>query len=169
MTVVTVNDIREQAAQRFTQLGWPSTKLEEWKYTNVAPISRVDWRLDERPRPTEPNVFVNGRGASNATAHPLFAKYADYMRHAFVAVNTANAQDGALIVVPDAGVVEDLIHLRFLGEGDGIWSHPRNLIVVGRNAQVRILEEYSGTGSYFTNAVTEIVAGEGSVIDHTRL
>jgi len=169
MSVMAASDIREQAAQRFAQLGWPSTKLEEWKYTNVAPIARVDWRFDDMGRALVPSTFINGRGTTNATSHPLFAKYADYMRHPFVALNTANAQDGALIVVPDGEIVDGFIHLRFVGEGDGVWSHPRNLIVVGRNAQVKILEEYSGRGSYFTNAVTEIVAGEGAVIDHTRL
>jgi Fe-S cluster assembly protein SufD len=169
MSVTVASDIREQAAQRFAQLGWPSTKLEEWKYTSVAPIARVEWRFDEQPKSSEPNVFVNGRGATNATAHPLFAKYADYMRHPFVALNTANAQDGALIVVPDGQVVEGPISLRFVGRGDGIWSHPRNLIVVGRNAHVTIVESYGGSGNYFTNAVTEIVAAEGAVIDHTRL
>ena len=170
MTAATVaDDIREQAAQRFAQLGWPSTKLEEWKYTSVAPIARVNWRFDERPRPAAPYRFLNGRGPTSATSHPLFAKYADYMRHPFVALNTANAQDGALIVVPDGGVVDGFIDLRFVGEGDGVWSHPRNLIVAGRHAQVTVIESYSGRGNYFTNAVTEIVAGEGAIVDHTRL
>lgn len=181
MSVTVASDIREQAAQRFAQLGWPSTKLEEWKYTNVAPISRVDWRVDEHPkladtygaslaeRASRELVFVNGRGPTSATSHPLFAKYADYMRHPFVALNTSHAQDGALIVIPDGELVEGFIHLLFIGEGDGIWSHPRNLIVVGRNAQVTIVESYVGRGSYFTNTVTEIVAGDGSVVDHTRI
>ena len=169
MTVVAQETIREQAAQRFAQLGWPSTKLEEWKYTNVGPIARVEWLFDESAAPFAPNKFINGRGASNATSHPLFAKYADYMRHPFVALNTANAQDGALIIVPDGEVVDGFLHVQFIGEGDGIWSHPRNLIVVGRNAQVKVVESYTGRGTYFTNAVTEIVAGEGAVVDHTRL
>lgn len=181
MSVTAHDTIREQAAQRFAQLGWPSTRLEEWKYTNVAPISRVDWRVDALTRSVDTYgasmadraareiVFVNGRGPTSATSHPLFAKYADYMRHPFVALNTANAQDGALIVIPDGEVVEGFIHLLFIGEGDGIWSHPRNLVVVGRNAQVAVVETYVGSGSYFTNAVTEIVAGEGSVVDYTRV
>ena len=36
--------------------------------------------------------------------------------------------------------------------------HPRSLIVVGPEAQCTIVEIYVGAGSYFTNAVTEIVA-----------
>jgi Fe-S cluster assembly protein SufD len=57
----------------------------------------------------------------------------------------------------------------FIGTGDDIAAHPRNLIVVGRAAQVSIVETYVGTGRYFTNTVTEIVAGEGSVVDHAKL
>ncbi len=33
--------LRESAMDRFEQLGFPSVKEEEWKYTNVAPISKL--------------------------------------------------------------------------------------------------------------------------------
>jgi Fe-S cluster assembly protein SufD len=33
--------LRESAMSRFEQLGFPTTDQEEWKYTNVAPISRT--------------------------------------------------------------------------------------------------------------------------------
>lgn len=192
--------VREQAAQRFRQLGWPTPEVEEWRFTNVAPIERVEWRNDGDARPPAKFatmslrsralaelVFVNGRLAdvqgggaglevlpiSGASAHPLFqrhyARYADYQRHAFTALNTANAQDGAFIAVEDAARPEGFIHLLFIGIGDGIWSHPRNLIVVGRNAQVTVVETFVGQGNYFTNAVTEIVAGEGAAVDHSKI
>ena len=45
--VVSIQDIAEQAAERFAQLGYPSTRNEEWKYTNVAPIARTHWRTSE--------------------------------------------------------------------------------------------------------------------------
>ena len=64
MSVTVASDIREQAAQRFAQLGWPSTKLEEWKYTNVAPISRVDWRFDDVGRVLNPSAAEGGRSAA---------------------------------------------------------------------------------------------------------
>src|SRR5207244_8858227 len=120
-------------------------------------------------------VFVNGHLVEQSA--PLwrtptgehYARYADYMRHPFTALNTANAQDGGRIEIPDGAVVEGFIHLLFIGDGDGIWSHPRNLIVVGRNAQVAIVETYVGRGAYFTNAVTELVAQEGAVVDHTKV
>ncbi|MFN2510085.1 MAG: Fe-S cluster assembly protein SufD [Pyrinomonadaceae bacterium] len=36
--------LRESAMDRFEQLGFPSVKEEEWKYTNVAPISKLNFK-----------------------------------------------------------------------------------------------------------------------------
>jgi Fe-S cluster assembly protein SufD len=36
--------LRENAMDSFQELGFPSVKNEEWKYTNVAPIARVDFK-----------------------------------------------------------------------------------------------------------------------------
>jgi len=174
--------IRERAAETFAKLGWPTPRIEEWKYTNLAPLQKVEWKVGdskagETPAPlrgaTMQLQFVNGRfvgGDSRVFAPPKDERhYADWERNAMVALNYANMQDGARIEIPAGTVVEGFIHLVFTGHGDGIWSHPRNLIVVGANAQVAIVETYTGNGAYFTNAVTEIVAGEGAVVDHYRL
>ena len=203
MTVQVLDRIREQAAQRFDQLGWPTPKLEAWKYTNLAPIAKVAWQrgASSQLAPAESRrhvtfagrasiefVFVNGRFSemhgnvpegvrivrlADAQDDPVFAKhfahYADYQDHALTALNTANAEDGAFIDVAANAAVDGFIHLLFFGSGNEIASHPRNLIVVGRAAQVSVVETYAGAGRYFTNAVTEIVAGEGSVVDHAKL
>ncbi len=174
--------IRERAAETFVKLGWPTPRIEEWKYTNLAPLQKVAWkvgdaRAGEAPAPLRGAAmqlqFVNGRfagGDRRVFAPPNDERpYADWERNAMVALNYANMQDGARIEIPAGTIVEGFIHLVFTGYGDGIWSHPRNLIVVGANAQVAIVETYTGNGAYFTNAVTEIVAGENAVVDHYRL
>jgi len=181
--------IQERAAETFAKLGWPTTRIEEWKYTNLAPLAKTQWRLDDATRTVDVPVtlgahaalelvFVNGKrsGGLQPAEWPGGMKpaatsvhFADWERNAMVALNYANMQDGARIEIPAGTVVDGFIHLLFIGHGDGVWSHPRNLIVVGANAQVSILETYVGTGSYFTNAVTEIVAGEGAVVMHDRV
>src|SRR4030095_2639179 len=35
---------RKDAIRRFAELGFPTTRLEEWKYTNVAPITRIPFQ-----------------------------------------------------------------------------------------------------------------------------
>ena len=39
-----IGRLRENAMARFEELGFPTTKEEEWKYTNVAPIARADFK-----------------------------------------------------------------------------------------------------------------------------
>lgn len=39
-----INRLRENAMERFLELGFPSVKEEEWKYTNVAAIARTDFQ-----------------------------------------------------------------------------------------------------------------------------
>jgi len=41
--------IRRAAISRFAALGFPTTRHEEWKYTNVAPIARTPFRMAPRP------------------------------------------------------------------------------------------------------------------------
>ncbi|HSP35921.1 MAG TPA: SufD family Fe-S cluster assembly protein, partial [Thermoanaerobaculia bacterium] len=163
--------IREEAAERFRELGWPTTRQEEWKYTNVAPIAKIDWRAGGL-KPAATLVSGKARIVPIGEVRPAelaqyFGRLADWQRNAFVALNTANAQDGAFIVV-DPGA-EATVRLSFEGEGDDAASHPHNVIVAGRGSQLSIVESYSGRGRYFTNSVTELFAGEGSVIDHYKL
>jgi len=42
-----LDGIRRSAIGRFTELGFPSTRLEEWRHTSVNPIARVPFRLAE--------------------------------------------------------------------------------------------------------------------------
>lgn len=108
--------------------------------------------------------------AGSPVVERYLGRIASFDRQAFTALNTAFVRDGALIeVLPDADVAEP-IHLVFVSEGDRV-SHPRNLIVAGRHSRATIVESYVSLreGTYFTNAVTEIVVGEGAHVDHYKV
>ena len=102
-----------------------------------------------------------------------FARYARFDNQAFVALNTALAEDGAVVEVDKDAVPEQPIHLLFLSvpSGGPTVSHPRNLIVAGRGSQASVIETYLGAdaAACFTNAVTEIGLGDGAVLDHYRI
>jgi Fe-S cluster assembly protein SufD len=40
-----VRALREAAIARFAELGFPTPRLEDWKFTNVAPLARVPFRV----------------------------------------------------------------------------------------------------------------------------
>lgn len=102
-----------------------------------------------------------------------FTNYAHHQNNIFTALSTAYTDDGAFIYVPDGKIVENPVHILYITSSDDnkIIVQPRNLFIAGKNSQVTIIEHYVSTGEsiYFTNAVTEIVADESSVVDHIKL
>jgi Fe-S cluster assembly protein SufD len=132
-------------------------------------------------------VFVNGYLASapgelpkgvqagllNDSAQLYLGRYGNFEENAFTALNTAFLGDGAFVRIARGSVLEQPIHLVYLtvpGTAPAA-THPRALIVVGPDAQCPVVETYVGQagGQYFTNAVTEIVASESSVVDHYKV
>lgn len=121
-------------------------------------------------------VVCNFSNAPEAHAHVIrehLAAHADYHGEVFTALNTASIGDGAFVYVPQGKMVETPIHLLFIStapEASTI-SHPRTLIVAGQDAVAMVIESYVSLADdlCFTNAVTEVVAGAGAVIDHYRL
>jgi Fe-S cluster assembly protein SufD len=66
--------LRRRAIERFVEAGLPALKLEDWKFTNLAPLAAIDFRpIDAQPaaaasiapfvlaEPTFRMVFVGGR------------------------------------------------------------------------------------------------------------
>jgi Fe-S cluster assembly protein SufD len=102
-------------------------------------------------------------------------KYAQYQDSAFTALNTAFAYDGALVHVPASVRLAEPIQLVFLSSpgAEKTVSHPRNLVVVEREGRADVVETYGalggGAGVYWTNAVTEVVVGEGARCDSYRV
>jgi len=90
---------------------------------------------------------------------------------AFTALNTAGGDDVAVVWVNKNVVVDTPIHLIFItnsGQETG-FTQPRTLVVAETGSCITLMEEYIGTGEYFTNAVTEIFVQGNSRVHHTRL
>jgi len=206
--------IRHKAILRFTELGFPTTRDEDWRFTDVSPIATTPFasaptlaqdghaRLTSREleRFTFPDltcsrlVFVNGRCAPELSSLlPLpdgvrvsslgqtfasdpdlleehLARYADFQHDAFTALNTAFMADGGFVHIPKGVVLQEPIHLLYVSTETAAptITHPRNLIVADENSQATVVEQYVSLTdqAYFSNAVTEAVVGQNSVLSH---
>ncbi len=154
---------------------------------DALPYANVGWRL----------VIVNGRFSPElsrlldlpkgvragslmaaATNHAdvvqrYLGQLADFNTRAFAALNTALALDGAYLYIPDGTVLEQPIQILYVSAGgvEPEMIHARTLVVAGERSQSRIVETYAalrGT-TYFTNAVSEVIAGEQAVVDHYKV
>ena len=78
-----------------------------------------------------------------------------------------------MIRVGDGVVLRDPVHVLFVSTapGEAVVTHPRVLLLAGDNSQVSVIESYAGLrdAGYFTNAVTQIDAGAGSVVNHCKI
>ena len=101
-------------------------------------------------------------------------KYAASQDRPFCALNTAFVREGAFVHVPAKAVVPKPIQLLFLdvpGKSQPIVMHPRNLVVIDREARASVVETYAALESdvYWTNSVTEVVVGDGARVDYHRV
>jgi len=205
--------LRRAAIARFDELGLPTTREEEWRFTSLAPLEGVPFRPaasepgtlrpdeEERLGPAAAGgirlVFVDGRFSAQHSStddlpegvileslaealksrskliKPHLGRHAVFRHHALVALNTAFVEDGVLLYVPPAVVIERPVHVVHVWTAGGPprLAHPRNLIVLQRHAAATVVETYRSMdeGADFTNAVTEIVLGENATLDHYKL
>jgi len=204
--------IRKAGMARFGELGLPTLKDEDWRFTNTAPIAKLPFKpafeltdgvssealgdFTFAKLPGTRLVFVNGHFAARLSSvknlpaevkvgslasaldsDPAFlekhlGRYTQSVDDGFTALNQAFFLDGGFVHVPAGKTVEEPIQFIYLSttKQSGATFHPRNLVITEANSQVTILESYVslGGGGYFTNAVTELFAGENARLEFVK-
>lgn len=209
-----VGPLRKAGIASFAEQGFPTLEDEDWRFTNVAPVAKLNFQPAQPVRvngaeskvlaesvfanlPGPRLVFVNGffvpgvsrvgalakgvrvgslaaaLAADDGLMKQHLGKFAPTANNAFAALNQAFFMDGALIVAPAGAEVEGPVQLIYISSAKraGEMVSPRNLILAGANSRVTVVESYlSATDTaYFTNAVTEIQAGDGARVEHVKL
>jgi Fe-S cluster assembly protein SufD len=105
-----------------------------------------------------------------AGLEPHLGRYLNVRLDPFAALNTALFEDGVFIQVPEGVSVEAPIYVLYVTVPGTMptMNHPRNLIIAGKSSQVTVVEDYVslGEGSTFSNAATELVAGDNASVSH---
>jgi len=100
-----------------------------------------------------------------------FNKIAD-KKDSLTNLNTAYAAEGAFINIPKSTVVAKPIEILYFTTGTvANFIQPRNLIIIGENSHVQILERHQSLSdaSMFTNSVTEIFGQKRAIVDYYKL
>jgi len=88
-------------------------------------------------------------------------------------LNTAFACEGAFINIPKGKVADKPIEIVYFSTAnqDKLWLQPRNLVIVGENAQVQIVERHQSLDNdvVLTNTVTEIFAEKNAIVDYYKI
>ena len=96
-------------------------------------------------------------------------KLVDISADAFCAWNTASFNDGVFIRVPDNSIIEEPVVIYHIHDTKGgqIISANRNLVLLGKNSGLTIVEKYdsAGQGNGFSSLVSEAVVDENSSLN----
>jgi Fe-S cluster assembly protein SufD len=88
-------------------------------------------------------------------------------------LNTAFANEGAYINIPKSKVVDKPIEIMYFSTGSEarLLVQPRNLVVVGENSHVQIIERHQclNENPVLTNSVTEIFAQKRAIVDYYKI
>ena len=203
--------VRKAGAAHFAALGFPTVKHEDWRFTNVAPLTKLNFRPATNggevtaetvkaalfgSLPTHRLVFVNGQfvpGLSSIGQLPAgvavknlaaamtenaaliekhLAQQATGEGDGFAALNNATFRDGGFVHIAAGKALEQPVHLLYVStvKDSGATVQARNLFIAENNSQGTVLESYISTteSAYFTNVVTEVVAGDSAVLEHVK-
>lgn len=129
------------------------------------------------PRGVKIGPLAEALETDRARVEQHLARHAEVDKSPFVALNTAFLRDGAYVHLAGGTVLEGPIHVLFLSTSSeaSAATHPRLLVIAEENVEATLVETYGGAGGhegrppYFTNSVTEIIAGPDCRIDHCKL
>ncbi|MDI5887009.1 Fe-S cluster assembly protein SufD [Flavobacterium yafengii] len=88
-------------------------------------------------------------------------------------LNTAFAIEGAYINIPKSKVADKPIEIMYFSTGNeaALLVQPRNLVIVGENSHVQIIERHQSLNEnpVLTNSVTEIFAQKRAIVDYYKI
>ena len=131
----------------------------------------------QKPQNELPEGVLAGSLKQFAQSHPeLVAKYygtiAQTNQDGSVAFNTAFAQDGFFLYVPEGVKLEKPIQLINVMRADvDLMANSRNLIIIEKNAQAKVLVcgHTIDRKKFLANRVTEVFVGENAHYEHYKL
>ncbi len=193
-----LNGMRADAAAHFAARGFPTRRIEQWKYTDLSavaqaafaePLTSVDGAV-ALPAANAPHraVFVDGRFRPDLStleglafsARGLAQHLVDAEAHLgalakpesepLAALNTMLFEDGIFIDVPKDvdGGLLELVSVA-VDPGRPFAFHPRHLIRLGEGARLTLIETATGSGACLHNPVFEIEVAARATLTHGRM
>ena len=148
---------RADAFAAFAELGFPTVRNEDWKYTNVAAIVDGTWNVT----PFSPDFSL----LSEKWAEKLAAF--NYRRNGFTSLNLAFADFKVICIAKETSVAEP-IELSFAPE-EGSVIFPHVLVIAEAGSRFTVVETYASPAKSFTNSAVQIIVEDNASVTHYRV
>lgn len=150
-----LRQMREEAFESFSKIGFPVGKQEDWKYTNVAPLAAIDWSVDD-----------SAMAVGQVVPTELLSGFR-IERNGFTALNLAFA-NVAILRISKETIVDEPIEFDFAGE-EGKAIFPHIIVIAEAGSKATIVEKYASQAKSFTNAAIQIFVEDNANLTHYRV
>lgn len=162
-----MNSVRDAAFAVFQQQGFPSKKVERYKYTDVDAAFAPNYGIALGPLELKESKYIFSFKDTPIDLTPYYNKVAD-AADSVTALNTALAHEGLLIYVPKNERPTDPIVVDNYLRGNAATMMNRRVLVVleqGAEATVIINDHAADKQRFLTTQVMEVVCKDNSRLD----
>ena len=163
-----MNAAREVAFQTFCAQGFPSRKVERYRYTDVQSDFAPNYGISLAPLQLDDMPFCSTLSQADERLSALYGQVAD-AADPIVSLNTMLSVDTLLIHIPRGAHPQHRIQISHLLKGavDNVMVNRRVLIVLDECAQADIVitERSYDQHHFLTNQVIEVVCADDSILN----
>jgi len=162
-----MNAVRDAAFAVFESQGFPTRKVERYKYTDVAAAFAPNYGICLNPLEVKPSSYIFTIKNSPLDLTPYYNKVADGL-DAITALNTALAHDGLLVYVPRNDRPADPIQIDNYLRGTAATMMNRRVLIIleqGAEATVIINDHAADKQRFLSTQVIEVVCKDNSRLD----
>ena len=163
-----MNAAREVAFQTFCAQGFPSRKVERYRYTDVQSDFAPNYGISLAPLQLDDMPFCSTLSQADERLSALYGQVAD-VADPIVSLNTMLSVDTLLIHIPRGAHPQHPIQISHLLKGavDNVMVNRRVLIVLDECAQADIVitERSYDQRHFLTNQVIEVVCADDSILN----
>lgn len=162
-----MNAVRDEAFGVFERQGFPSKKVERYKYTDVAAAFAPNYGIGFAPLDVKPSPYICRLADADFDASPYYNRIADGT-DSLTALNTALAHDCLVVRVPRNTRVEDPIVVDNYLRGQSATLMVRRVLIVmeqGSEATIIMNDHVVDKERFGVLQVVEIVCKDNSKLD----
>jgi Fe-S cluster assembly protein SufD len=162
-----MNAVRDEAFEAFVSSGFPTRKVERYKYTDVDAAFAPNYGISLSPLTVKPSAYIYNIKDAPIDVAPYYHQVAD-TTDAITALNTALVHDALLVYVPKNTKVDDPIVVDNWLRGNAATMMNRRVLIVmeqGSDATIIINDHAADKQRFLTTQVIEVYCHDNARLD----
>lgn len=162
-----MNALRDEALHAFGHKGFPTKKIERYKYTDVAANFAPNYGLSLSPLTVKPSQYIYNVVDAPIDVKEYYGRAAN-LDDSITALNTALVHDALLIYVPRNTRAEDPIQVENILRGNVATMMNRRVLIVleqGAEATVIFYDRAEDKERFLSTQVIEVFCNDNSKLD----